>query len=49
MPGKIEIGGPTNPISIVLGILDFLGSLLGLGNNSTKVLQTAILVFSLAG
>ncbi len=38
----IEVGGPTNPIGIVVSLLDFLGSLLGLGQGTTQVLETAI-------
>ena len=38
----IEVGGPTNPLGVVVGILDFLGALLGLGRNDTKTLATAV-------
>lgn len=40
--GPIEAGGPTNPIGIIFGIIDFIAHLFGLGNNDIKVLQTAI-------
>lgn len=40
--GPIEAGGPTNPVGIIVSILEFIASLFGLGQNDTKVLQTAI-------
>lgn len=40
--GPISAGGPTNPIGIIVSIIDFIASLLGLGQNDTKVLETAI-------
>jgi hypothetical protein len=35
-------GGPTNPVGIILTIIEFIAGLLGLGQNNIQVLQTAI-------
>jgi hypothetical protein len=38
----IEVGGPTNPVGVVVTIIEFLATLLGIGGNSTAVLTRAI-------